>query len=115
MIRNLTPHPINIYSREDTDLALVHFGPDEVIPVDGPRPARLATVELGTQRHDGAEYELVEFGHVHNLPEPVPDVWLVVSLPVALAVRRPDLLVPYREVRDENGTVAGCRALARPV
>jgi hypothetical protein len=116
VIRNLTPHPIQIYSRDDTDLALVHFGPDEVLPVAGV-PARLAMVELGTKDHNGVVYELVEYGPAHSLPEPEPGVWLVVSLPVALACgpSRTDLLVPYREVRDENGTVAGCRMLARPV
>lgn len=60
--------------------------------------------------------ELVEFGHAHNLPPKQKGIWLVVSLPVALAcIGRDDLLVPYLEVRGETGSVVGCRMLARPV
>lgn len=114
MIRNLTPHPINLYLRDDTDAALVHFGPGDVVPVAGP-PARLRTIDLGTFNEGTAVYESVEFGHVNGLPEPEPGVWYVVSLPVVLVCHdRRDLMVPYREVRGENGTVVGCRSLARP-
>ncbi|MBQ1164688.1 hypothetical protein KBZ21_42685, partial [Streptomyces sp. A73] len=60
MLLNLTPHPVRLYSteREDgiDDLDLHHR---EVIAPE-PTPARLATIELGTQM-DGTE--LVEFGH----------------------------------------------------
>ena len=106
MIRNLTPHPIKVV---DGDIVETH---DPAGP-----PARLATVDLGTQEDRGTVYELVEFGHVHDLPEPEPHVWLIVSLPVALACLpgRSDLLVPYREVRNDQGTVVGCEMLARPV
>jgi hypothetical protein len=34
---------------------------------------------------------------------------------LSLAPRRDDLLVPYREVRNSDGTVIGCRELAQPV
>jgi hypothetical protein len=118
VIRNLTPHPINLYpaGTDASDIELVHDGPADVLPVDGP-PVRLAMVELGTQSGYGAPVELVEFGHAHNLPEKVDGTWLVVSLPVALACLpgRDDLLVPYLEVRGETGSVVGCRMLARPV
>ncbi|KAB1146840.1 hypothetical protein F7R91_14790 [Streptomyces luteolifulvus] len=115
MILNLTPHPIRLYSNDredgidDLDLHL-----REVIPPE-PKPARLATIELGTQA-DGIE--LVEYGHAHDLPPMRQDVRLVVSLVVALSLvtrGRDDLLVPYREVRNSAGTVIGCRQLAQPV
>ncbi|MFJ4009433.1 hypothetical protein [Streptomyces sp. NPDC090026] len=113
MILNLTPHPIRLYSDEredgsdDLDLHLRHTIEPE------PKPARLAVIELGTC--DGAE--LVEYGHAHDLPRPQDGVRLIVSLVVALALadRRSDLLVPYREVRNATGTVIGCRQLAQPV
>jgi hypothetical protein len=113
VILNLTPHPIRVYewARED--------GLDDLAPqlryVIEPeaKPARLAMIELGTC--DGAE--MVEYGHAHDLPPKRDGVRYVVSLVVALALadRRSDLLVPYREVRNASGTVIGCRALAQPV
>ncbi|WP_327169525.1 hypothetical protein [Streptomyces subrutilus] len=113
MILNLTPHPIRMYSdtRED--------GIDDLEPgllyiiEPQPAPARLATIELGY--NDGAE--LIEFGHAHDLPGKQDGVRYVVSLVVALALadRRSDLLVPYREVRNGSGTVIGCRTFAQPV
>jgi hypothetical protein len=118
VIRNLTPHPVRVMRSEPwpIDSPLPADAIREEYPPDGP-PARLATVDLGTQNDGTAVYELVEFGHVHNLPEPEPDSWLIVSLPVALACLpgRSDLLVPYREVRNDQGTVVGCEMLARPV
>lgn len=116
VIRNLTPHPINVYRRDDNDLALVHFGPDEVLPVDGP-PVRLAMKEHDVWNDGTVRYTEVEYGAPTDLPPKEEGVWLVVSLPVALALYgrgRDDLLVPYREVRDERGQVAGCRTFARP-
>ncbi|MFD4259949.1 hypothetical protein ACFWR9_20605 [Streptomyces sp. NPDC058534] len=113
MILNLTPHPIRLYANERED------GSDDLDPYlreviePGPAPARLATIELG----GGMWPELVEFGHAQNLPPKRDGVHYIVSLVVALALadRRGDLLVPYREVRNASGTVIGCRSLAQPV
>lgn len=114
MILNLTPHPIRIYGndREDgiDDLDL-HLW--EVVEPE-PKPARLATIELGTC----GGVELVEYGHAHDLPPKRDGIRYVVSLVVALSLGprgRDDLLVPYREVRNASGTVIGCRQLAQPV
>ena len=102
---NLTPHAINLYRGRS-----IEEGPDEVIPPSGD-VARLATIELG-----GNElYELVEYGHANGLPARVQGVNYVVSLVVALAVHRDDLLAPWREVRNEQGTVIGCHALQKVV
>ncbi|MEV5350405.1 hypothetical protein [Streptomyces achromogenes] len=62
-------------------------------------------------------WELVEYGHAHDLPPARDGLRYIVSLVVALALtdRRGDLLVPYREVRDASGTVIGCRQFAQPV
>lgn len=113
MIVNLTPHPIRVYEpdredgSDDLDVGLRYvFDPE-------PTPARLATIELG----GGITFEMVEFGHAQNLPPKRDGYHYIVSLVVALALadRRSDLLVPYREVRNASGTVIGCRSLAQPV
>jgi hypothetical protein len=105
---NLTPHPVNIYGNQS-----VEGGPREVIPPSG-TVARLATIELGTQMGTPA-YELVEYGHAHDLPPREDGTWYIVSLVVALAVHRDDLLAPYVEVRNEQGTMIGCRYLQKVV
>jgi hypothetical protein len=129
---NLTPHPIRIYPPDAPD----RLDPDEWVPTielpvaDQP-PARIGEQTLGTASYIGAiPIEYVEYashgGTVHPIP-PVqrddrgePAAFYVVSLVVGLVLtysghNRPDLLVPYREVRNLAGTVIGCRQLARPV
>jgi hypothetical protein len=113
VILNLTPHPIRLYDADRED-GIDDLEPHlrEVIPPE-PKPARLATIELGTC--DGVE--MVEFGHRADVPPKQDGVRYIVSLVVALALarERSDLLVPYREVRNSTGTVIGCRQLAQPV
>ncbi|MEU3386272.1 hypothetical protein [Streptomyces albidoflavus] len=112
-ILNLTPHPIRLYANERED------GTDELDPhlrevyAPEPTPARLATFEVSS----GMWPVLVEFGHAQNLPPKRDGYQYIVSLVVALALadRRSDLLVPYREVRNASGTVIGCRSFAQPV
>lgn len=103
MLVNLTPHPVAIYGNR-----AVEDGPVEVIPPSG-TVTRLATIELGTNNG----YELVQYGHAHDLPQPQPGTEYIVSLVVALAVHRDDLLAPYVEVRNEQGTMIGCRYLQK--
>jgi hypothetical protein len=86
--------------------------PKEVIPPSG-TVARLATIDLGTQVSGTAVYELVEYGHAHDLPQPQDGMDYIVSLVVALACHRDDLLAPYVEVRNEEGTMIGCRYLQK--
>lgn len=107
MLVNLTPHPIAIY-RDRT----AEDGPAEVIPPSG-TVARIATIDLGTQNSGVAVYELVEYGHAHDLPPKRDGVVYIVSLVVALACHRDDLLAPYLEVRNEAGTMIGCRYLQK--
>lgn len=107
MIVNRTPHVIRLYRFDGPDrVDDITDGLIEQIEPTGP-PVRLATIELGTQP---GGIELVEFGHAHDLPAKRPDVQLIVPLIVALACHgRDDLLFPYREVRNAEGTVVGCR------
>ncbi len=132
MIVNLTPHPLNIYPNDCGD----RVDPREVKPLftvaPSGRSARLAAEDLGKAFEDCFDgqtpaesfttvvVEYVNHGSVYGLPpadEHKPHrTWYVVALVVALAAHdRTDLLVPYREVRNLDGTVIGCRQLARPV
>ena len=105
---NLTPHPIAIYGNRT-----IEEGPAEVIPPSG-TVVRVATIELGTQAGKSCSYELVEYGHLDGLPARQDGTTYVVSLVAALAARgRDDLLAPYAEVRNESGTMIGCRYLQR--
>lgn len=108
---NLTPHPVNIYRNRSLE-----DGPEMVIPPSG-TVARIATIELGTglSGESGCQYEMVEYGHAHDLPPRQPGTDYIVSLVVALAVHRDDLLAPYVEVRNEQGTMVGCRYLQKVV
>lgn len=114
-IVNLTPHPIRVYSPDSPDrIDNLSDGLAATIPPSG-TVARLATIDLGTWEWiDGIPVEGVEYGHAHDLPQPRDGVRFVVSLVVALGQQgREDLLVPYSEVRNGDGTVVGCRVLAR--
>lgn len=122
MIINCTPHVVDIYG----------VGAPNTITAGGPDPYRSLPPSGDVARlvenvaNDGepapsasaaesVDIFVVEYGHVSGLPDPRAGVWYVVSLPVALALRaRADLLVPYRQVRNERGTVVGCRGFARP-
>lgn len=125
---NLTPHPIRIYSDNTPDqIDDLNDGLIDTLPPSG-TVARLAEIDLGQHRvldvetytHGVASIpvEWVEYGQVHGLPEQRDDVFLIVPLLIALGVNvkgdRPDLLVPYQQVRNAEGTVVGCRLLARP-
>lgn len=133
MIHNLTPHPIRIYPPHAPDrLDPAEWQPTVELPVaEGWQPARIGEQSLGTASYlAGIPIEYVEYaphgGTVHPLPAVEKDdrgtvtVFYVVSLVVGLVLtcgghNQPDLLVPYREVRNLAGTVIGCRQLARPV
>lgn len=106
---NLTPHPVSIYGNRPAE-----DGPEEVIRPSG-TVARIATIELGTNTsaRSGRKYELVEYGHAHDLPPRQAGTDYIVSLVVALACHRDDLLAPYIEVRNAEGTMIGCRYLQR--
>lgn len=131
MITNLTPHPIRIYGWDVPDrFNLGEHEPLMVIEPSG-QVARIGEIELGGGgglRGCDAPVELVEFHHANGLPpkHACPwdnnTTWYVTSLALALSFanqtgvgHRNDLLVPFREVRNLEGTVIGCRTLALPV
>lgn len=130
---NLTPHPIRIYSQETpSKLVDIDQGLLTIIPPSG-QVARLAHEEpqgvsyaTSFVLHETAEFGSVQialdrvvFTTVYGLPAPRRDVLLIVPLVTAIAVQaeapaRTDLLVPYEQVRNTDGTVVGCRTLACP-
>lgn len=131
MIVNLTPHPIRIYGYDVPDrFNLGDHEPTQVFEPSG-AVARIGEIELGGDgqlRGADVRVELIEYRHINGIPpkhEPwdTNTTWYVVSLATALACGNPDdkvsfrndLLVPFREVRNLDGTVIGCRALALPV
>jgi hypothetical protein len=128
-LTNLTPHVIRVFGWEAPDrFDLGGHQPLLELPPSG-TVARIGEIDLGGTplKCCDAPVEMIEYRHLTGMP-PVYDDWdkntdwYVVSLPVALACSpdstfqpRNDLLVPWREVRNLEGTVIGCRALALPV
>lgn len=118
---NLTPHPIRVYSAEtpdriaDLDEGLLF----EVPPAE--KPARIAIIDLGHERYvyDEASgrstwVDWQQFGQCHDLPRPREGTVFIVALVVARdQSRRGDLIFPVSEVRNERGTVVGCRGFGR--
>jgi hypothetical protein len=123
---NLTPHPIRIYGWDVPDrFNLGDHEPQTVLEPSG-TVARIGEIELGTQTLRGCDthVEFVEFHHANGLPPKYDNwdantTWYVVSLALALSMvgehGRGDLLVPFREIRNPEGTTIGCRSLALPV
>lgn len=100
---NLTPHPVTING--------------VTIQPAGPAPRCPTTVTpLPPLVVDGQEIpvEQVSMGQVTGLPDPVNDVALIVSRPVAEAAsHRRDLYIPHKLTRDASGAVIGCAALGQ--
>jgi hypothetical protein len=108
-IVNLTPHALNLMP-EGPD------GPTVTIPPSG-QVARCAVdrVQVDTVSVDGISVPVnqTRFGEVSDLPDPQPDTIFVVSALVAQAVPdRQDVFITDDAVRDEQGRIIGCRALA---
>jgi hypothetical protein len=106
MIRNLTPHPVVV--RRDGLLVAE-------IPSSGIARATQHDEPIGAI--DGIPIIRATYGPTVGLPPPQPGVLLIVSLVTAQAAAREgrtttDLLVPSQPVRDEQGRVIGCHALA---
>lgn len=121
-IINCTPHTVTIlhYScvqynplRKSFDLVseksvLREFLPSGIVP-------RCLTKEKNEGLIDGVPIMTLEFGSIDDLPPEEPNTRLIVSALVANAGReqgRKDLLVPARMVRDVEGRIVGCLALA---
>lgn len=98
-ILNLTPHPIDFSSGL------------RILPEPAPYP-RVAELELVRQHLDHFDLVALSPGRVTGLPDPSPGTLLITSRPVAMAARRPDVVCPHDLIRDAQGRIIGCKALA---
>lgn len=105
---NLTPHPLTIVGADGE--VLLNQAPD------GPMARCLEERrEVGTISAAGHPIPLREvgFGAVTGLPAPRAGVLYVVSRATAETAGRDDVVYPDEQVRDKDGRIIGCRALAR--
>lgn len=103
MLRNLTPHELNIFSDDGKVVS---------IPPSG-RVARVAQTREQRGTIDGLAVTYSTFGDVEELPEPQDGVIYVVSGLVLSAVPdRADVFAPGEAVRDDAGRVIGARGLS---
>lgn len=110
---NLTPHAVVIVNANDNVVATI-------APSGGVARARQTDRNVGEVMVDGFAVPLVKsvFGEVEDLPAPTEGVAFIVSFITVTAARahgRPtsDLLTTSGPVRDAEGRIIGCRALAR--
>ena len=104
-IINLTPHDITLLPAD---------GEPITIPSTG-----VARCQETTTAVSGAGLPVplqhLAYGEVTGLPDPAAGTVVIVSQLVCRALPgREDLVFPADLVRDESGTIVGCRALARP-
>lgn len=104
-IVNLTPHDIVVMMEHEIE--------DITFPTSG-TVARLSTHEYayGGGTLEDVSVVRVDYGRLSEEPPRVEDTYYIVSLVTALAMRRADFLVPYDEIRDDEGQILGCRRLA---
>ena len=102
---NLTPHQVTVF--DDHDEVVVTYPPSGEV-------ARLESVfEEHGALNDGSPFGSLIYGALAGLPEPDGTRLFIVSLPVKLAaLDREDVLAVACEVRDAQGRVVGCKALA---
>ena len=107
-IVNLTPHEVKIVDGGNNVVA--------VFPSDG--VARASQHDVLVDEINSIPVVKTEFGEVLGLPEPAEDTVFIVSrITVEVARARglntDDLLITSGAVRDDQGRIIGCRALAR--
>ena len=102
-IMNCTPHPINIMDSEGKEILTLE--PSGICPRCSVERKKVGDI-------NGIPINKSVFGDVYDLPSPQLDTIYIVSRVVAEAARREDLYIVDDAVRDENGRIIGCRALA---
>lgn len=101
-IINLTPHAVNIY----TESGIKTIEPSGTV-------ARCAQQKMLIGHIGDICLYKTSFGEITGLPEQQDDTFYIVSVVIANALkgRRSDVLIPIDPVRDEGGSIIGCRAL----
>ena len=102
-IMNCTPHAINIMDSEGKEILTLE--PSGICPRCSVERKKVGDI-------NGIPINKSVFGDVYDLPSPQPDTIYIVSRVVAEAARREDLYIVDDAVRDENGRIIGCSALA---
>ena len=102
-IINCTPHAINVMDSEGKEILTLE--PSGICPRCSVERKKVGDI-------NGIPINKSVFGDVYDLPSPQPDTIYIVSRLVAEATRREDLYIVDDAVRDENGRIIGCRALA---
>lgn len=103
---NLTPHAVTVIPESEEPITFPASGSVARVREASGTPAWLHTAN-GTVPLSVVSY----VDRVDDLPDPEPGVIYLVSRVTAAAVDRPDLVFPQGELRDERGTIIGCRAL----
>lgn len=108
-ITNLTSHLVKVFDTAGTTLASFSPAgtPARVREQVGP-PHQLTTTD-GVVPTVAVRYA----DQIDDLPAARPGVAFLVSRVTAAGSPRNDLYFPFDEVRDENGHIIGCRALAQ--
>ena len=97
MFVNLTPHAINVKTREFPSSGLI---------------ARVSQTSKPAGVHDGIELVRANFGEVVDLPEQQAGVIFIVSAMVRSALpERKDLASPGEQIRDADGKIIGVKNL----
>jgi len=118
IIKNLTPHDINIVRITEGEIENITTIPQSGIVLRLKETKKddwniyITHVEKGLYGFGKlAEYEVSvqqkEIQECENLPEKEEDTFLIVSRIIASILRRDDLLVP-NTVSDEKGKIIGC-------
>ena len=107
-IINLTPHKINIVDEEGNVV--------KIFESSGEARAAQKDVEIGTL--EGIPIIETEFGKPVNLPEYNQGTYYIVSAITAKAAylsgrNTQDLLLTAKTVRNDDGQIIGCQALAK--
>ena len=106
-IVNLTPHALNVQGRDGATMVTIQ--PSGTV-------ARCASASevVETVLVDGVEIDISRtvFGEVSGVPAPQDGVVYAVSMLVASALRRADVVSPGSLLRDAEGRPLGCIGLS---
>lgn len=104
-IINLTPHAINFLREDNSVLATI---------VPSGTIARASQTREAVGEVNGIVVNQCSYGSVTGLPDPQDGtIYLVSALTAQACPERSDVFITDDAVRDENGRIIGCRAIAR--
>ena len=102
-IINKTPHAVYILNEDESILKVFPKSKGMI---------RVAEINEDIGEIDGIPISSTTWGETLDVPKPKNGVFYIVSQLVRNALPdRPDLLVPKDVVRDEKGTIKGCKRL----